>query len=129
MSLNNFVSFNTFLVIIQAKWFALYFTTQFQYPRGKSNCCFRFGLIPVFSDNTKSRLALKKFTKVLQNHHYVTSKHIVDHSKTQWTVFCFKNKTQLALSMKMVQIKKGRIADQFCKKDYSVRHSSHQFYP
>ena len=28
----------TFLVIFQPKWFALHFTTQVQYPRGKSNC-------------------------------------------------------------------------------------------
>ena len=49
--------------------------------------------------------------------------------RTQWTAFCFKNKTQVALSRQMTQVKKKNDCPVLEKKDYLVRLFSHQFYP
>ena len=82
--------------------------------------CFCSGLIVAFGVITSSAWQ-RKNSKALQKHQHVTFKHNTDQSKlrTQWTTFCFKNKTQIERSRQMRQSKK--MAGQFWKKRLFIK--------
>ena len=66
------------LVIFQSRWFALYFTTQVWYSRGKYEC-----QLMLFAVITQNHVWLWKNSKVLKKYQHVTSNHNTDQSRTQ----------------------------------------------
>ena len=105
----SFVSFNTFLVIFQPKyWFALYFTTQAQHPRQKSNWVWAhaaFGL-EVFAVITKVTPGSEEIQRYYKSISMLLLRVTPTRQKirTQWAAFCFIKKAQPTHSKQKLQI-------------------------